>query len=98
MDSYKYVMILSLSTDMAILQRWCVLLETHRCAEAPEALRLACGQALLLTGAAIVTSSLMSCTVLKALSTRLVCVLTFFTFLQFIYIKMYNTDLLSSYG
>ncbi|KAK3538827.1 hypothetical protein QTP86_015956 [Hemibagrus guttatus] len=65
-------LLLSPSTDMAILQRWCVLLETHRCAQAPEALRLACAVALLLTGAAIVTGSLMSCTALKALSTRLI--------------------------
>lgn len=65
---------------MAILQRWCVLLETHRCAEAPEALRLACAQSLHLTGAALVTSSLMNSTALKDLSTRLVCVLIFFLF------------------
>lgn len=56
----------SLSTDLGVLQRWCVLLETHRRAEAPEALRLACAQALALTGAAVVTSS----TALKALGTR----------------------------
>lgn len=55
---------------MAILQRWCVLLEAHRRAEAPEALRLACAQALGLTGAAVVTSSLRGSTALKALSTR----------------------------
>lgn len=55
---------------MAVLQRWCVLLETHRCAGAPEALRLACAQALALTGAAVLTSSLMGSTALKALGTR----------------------------
>ncbi|XP_047675030.1 thyroid adenoma-associated protein homolog isoform X1 [Tachysurus fulvidraco] len=65
-------LLLSPSTDMAILQRWCVLLEIHRCAEAPEALRLACAQSLYLTGAAVVTSSLMSSNALKALSTRLI--------------------------
>ncbi|XP_026787175.3 thyroid adenoma-associated protein homolog isoform X1 [Pangasianodon hypophthalmus] len=65
-------LLLSPSTNMAVLQRWCVLLETHRRAEAPEALRLACAQALALTGAAVVTSSLMGSTALKALSTRLI--------------------------
>lgn len=79
---------LSLSTDMVVLQRWCVLLEKHRCAEAPEALRLACAQALALTGAAVVSSSVMGSTVLKSLSTRCVCVAAFFSFSQFIYIFM----------
>lgn len=58
------------STDMAALLRWCALLETHRRAETPEALRLACAQALALTGAAVVTRSLMGNAALKALSTR----------------------------
>lgn len=73
---------------MVVLQRWCVLLEKHRCAEAPEALRLACAQALALTGAAVVSSSVMGSTVLKSLSTRCVCVAAFFSFSQFIYIFM----------
>ncbi|KAI5088412.1 thyroid adenoma-associated protein-like isoform X1 [Silurus meridionalis] len=63
-------LLLSPSTDMLVLQRWCMLLETHRCAEAPEALRLACAQALVLTGASLVTSSLMGSTALEALSVR----------------------------
>lgn len=63
---------------MAILQRWCALLETHRRAEAPEALRLACAQALARTGAAVVTTSLIGSAALKTLSTRWVCVGNFF--------------------
>ncbi|KAM9447169.1 tRNA (32-2'-O)-methyltransferase regulator THADA isoform 2-T2 [Clarias gariepinus] len=65
-------LLLSPSTDLAVLQRWCVLLETHRRAEAPEALRLACAQALALTGAAIVAHSLQCSAALKPLSNRLI--------------------------
>ncbi|KAK1792285.1 hypothetical protein P4O66_012240, partial [Electrophorus voltai] len=65
-------LLLSQSTDMALVQRWCVLLETHRRAEAPEALRLACAQALCLTGAAMVTSGLRGTSTLKTLSIRLI--------------------------
>ncbi|KAF5901036.1 thyroid adenoma-associated protein isoform X1, partial [Clarias magur] len=65
-------LLLSPSTDLAVLQRWCMLLETHRRAEAPEALRLACAQALALTGAAIIANSLQCSAALKPLSTRLI--------------------------
>ncbi|XP_060763342.1 tRNA (32-2'-O)-methyltransferase regulator THADA isoform X2 [Neoarius graeffei] len=65
-------LLLSPSTDLGVLQRWCVLLETHRRPEAPEALRLACARSLALTGAAVVTRSLMGSTALKAFSTRLI--------------------------
>ncbi|KAI4884419.1 hypothetical protein NFI96_026372 [Prochilodus magdalenae] len=67
-------LLLSQSMDLALLQRWCVLLETHRRAEAPEALRLACAEALALSGAAAVTSSLKGDLTLKALSSRLISV------------------------
>ncbi|XP_015461736.3 thyroid adenoma-associated protein homolog [Astyanax mexicanus] len=65
-------LLLSQSKDLALLNPWCELLETHRRAEAPEALRLACAESLALTGSAVVTSSLKSRTALKALSTRLI--------------------------
>ncbi|KAL7836832.1 hypothetical protein AOLI_G00281160 [Acnodon oligacanthus] len=67
-------LLLSQSMEQALLQRWCALLETHRHPEAPEALRLACAEALGLSGAAIVTRSLRGSPTLKALSTRLISV------------------------
>lgn len=60
------------SVDLALLQCLCVLLETNSRPEAPEALRLACAEALGLSGATVVTSSLKGSPALKALSTRLV--------------------------
>ncbi|XP_016142052.1 uncharacterized protein [Sinocyclocheilus grahami] len=48
----------SLSVDLSLLQRWCSLLEKHRCPEAPEAFRTACAQALCLCGVHVVTRSL----------------------------------------
>ncbi|XP_072521074.1 tRNA (32-2'-O)-methyltransferase regulator THADA [Salminus brasiliensis] len=65
-------LLLSQSTDLALLSQWCTLLETHRRAEAPEALRLACAECLGLTGAAVVTNSLGGGPTLKGLSTRLI--------------------------
>lgn len=59
----------SLSVDLSLLQRWCKLLEKHRCPEAPEALRAACARALCLCGVHVVTRSLTDLT-LKELSTR----------------------------
>ncbi len=60
----------SLSVDLSLLQRWCKLLEKHRCPEAPEALRAACAQALCLCGVHVVTRSLTEGLTLKELSTR----------------------------
>lgn len=60
----------SLSVDLSLLQRWCKLLEKHRCPEAPEALRAACAQALCLCGVHVVTRSLTGGLTLKELSTR----------------------------
>ncbi|XP_017580907.2 thyroid adenoma-associated protein homolog isoform X1 [Pygocentrus nattereri] len=67
-------LLLSQSMDLALLQRWCALLETHRHPEAPETLRLACAEALGLSGAAVVTRSLRGSPTLKTLSTRLISV------------------------
>ncbi|XP_026068454.1 thyroid adenoma-associated protein homolog [Carassius auratus] len=60
------------SVDSSLLQRWCKLLEKHRCPEAPEALRAACAQALCLCGVHVVTRSLTEDLMLKELSTRLI--------------------------
>lgn len=60
----------SLSVDLSLLQRWCKLLEKHRCPEAPEALRISCAQALCLCGVSVVTRSLTDSLVLIELSTR----------------------------
>lgn len=60
------------SVDSSLLQRWCKLLEKHRCPEAPEALRAACAQALCLCGVHVVTRSLTEDLMLKQLSTRLI--------------------------
>uniref|UniRef100_A0A671R447 Thyroid adenoma-associated protein homolog n=1 Tax=Sinocyclocheilus anshuiensis TaxID=1608454 RepID=A0A671R447_9TELE len=58
--------------DLSLLQRWCKLLEKHRCPEAPEALRAACAQALCLCGVHVVTRSLTGGLTLKELSTSLI--------------------------
>ncbi|KTG32675.1 hypothetical protein cypCar_00004024 [Cyprinus carpio] len=60
------------SVDLSLLQRWCKLLEKHRCPEAPEALRAACAQALCLCGVHVVTRSLTGGLTLKELSTSLI--------------------------
>ncbi|XP_059407167.1 thyroid adenoma-associated protein homolog isoform X2 [Carassius carassius] len=60
------------SVDSPLLQRWCKLLEKHRCPEAPEALRAACAQALCLCGVHVVTRSQTEGLMLKELSTRLI--------------------------
>ncbi|XP_076846062.1 tRNA (32-2'-O)-methyltransferase regulator THADA isoform X2 [Brachyhypopomus gauderio] len=65
-------LLLSHSADVVLLQRWCVLLETHRRPEAPEVLRLACAQALRLTAATVVSCSLRGCPAFKSLGNRLI--------------------------
>ncbi|XP_066509917.1 tRNA (32-2'-O)-methyltransferase regulator THADA-like [Hoplias malabaricus] len=65
-------LLLSQSMNLTLLQRWCVLLEKHSHAEATEALRLACAQALSMSGAAVVIRSLRNVPALKTLSIRLI--------------------------
>ncbi|XP_062874157.1 tRNA (32-2'-O)-methyltransferase regulator THADA [Trichomycterus rosablanca] len=65
-------LLISQITDLSVLQRWCLLLEAHSCAEALEAPRLACAQSLAFTGGAVVKSGLSGSTALRAISTRLI--------------------------
>ncbi|XP_067295364.1 tRNA (32-2'-O)-methyltransferase regulator THADA isoform X2 [Pseudorasbora parva] len=65
-------LLLSQSVDLSLLQRWCKLLEKHRCPEAPEALRISCAQALCLCGVSVVTRSLTDSLMLTELSTSLI--------------------------
>ncbi|XP_067262845.1 tRNA (32-2'-O)-methyltransferase regulator THADA isoform X2 [Chanodichthys erythropterus] len=65
-------LLLSQSVDLSLLQRWCKLLEKHRCPEAPEALRISCAQALCLCGVSVVTRSLTDRLLLAELSTSLI--------------------------
>ncbi|XP_056313525.1 thyroid adenoma-associated protein homolog [Danio aesculapii] len=60
------------SADRSFLQRWCKLLEKHRCPDAPEALRSACAQSLCRCGVSVVTRSLTSSHIPKPFSTSLI--------------------------
>uniref|UniRef100_A0AAY4CHN4 DUF2428 domain-containing protein n=1 Tax=Denticeps clupeoides TaxID=299321 RepID=A0AAY4CHN4_9TELE len=65
-------LLLSRSLEPTLLLRWCCLLEMHRDAEAPEALRMACAQSLSLAGTTVVYKSLRVSCALQEISTRVI--------------------------
>ncbi|XP_034452342.1 thyroid adenoma-associated protein homolog isoform X1 [Hippoglossus hippoglossus] len=46
------------SLQISTLQRWCGILECHRCPDAPEVLRMACAEALCVAGVSLMSHSL----------------------------------------
>ncbi|XP_053277676.1 thyroid adenoma-associated protein homolog [Pleuronectes platessa] len=46
------------SLQISMLQRWCGILECHRCPDAPEVLRMACAEALCVAGVSLMSQSL----------------------------------------
>ncbi|XP_065106767.2 tRNA (32-2'-O)-methyltransferase regulator THADA isoform X2 [Paramisgurnus dabryanus] len=64
--------LLSQSTDLGLLQRWCKLLERCRSPEAPEAIRTACAQSLCLCAVSVMDRSLTDSPIFKELCIRLI--------------------------